>query len=91
MLRILPSELSIISGWAEDALHRHGIPLPEEEELLTKIKRGSGFTPLGFEVYELEVILIWADESQRGHFSPGSFILEPEQKLIDKINQYIHR
>ncbi len=91
MLRLLPSELNIISGWAESALHRHGIPLPEEDELLKKIKKGGGFTPLAFEEYELEVILIWADESQRSHFSPGTFVLEPEQKLIDKINQYLNR
>ena len=91
MFQLLPSELKIVQSWAESALHRHGIPLPEEQVILSKIQRAAGLRTVGFEDHELEIILIWADEGTRSHYSPGKFILEPEQKLIEKIRQYIQR
>jgi hypothetical protein len=91
MFQLLPSELKIVEGWAESALHRHGIPLPEEEDILNKIKKAGGFRSVAFEDHELEIVLIWADEGVRGRYSPGKFILEPEKNLIDKIRQYMLR
>lgn len=91
MLQLLPTEVGIVQGWAETALHRHGIPLPEEEDLLNKIKKTGSFRSIRLNDVELEVILIWADEGTRSHFGPGKFILDTEQKLIDRIHQYLSR
>jgi len=91
MLQLLPSELTIARGWAATALKKHGIPLPEEQEILNKIKKAGDYKSTFFNDYELEVILMWADDSMKGHYGGNLYILEPEQKLVDKIHQYVFR
>ena len=91
MLQLLPSELTIIEGWAATSLRKHGIPLPEENEILNKIKKTGSSKSMFFKNYELEVMLMWADESIKNHYGGSSYIMDPEKKLIDKIHQYVHR
>lgn len=91
MFRLLPSEADIVRGWSENALKKHGIPMPREAALLKKNDRpapGAG-PALGRE--ELELILDWAEQNIRSHYGPTRFILEPEQLLLEKIEDFLRR
>ncbi|MGD9899724.1 MAG: hypothetical protein AB7T22_11430 [Calditrichaceae bacterium] len=89
MFRLLPSEVDIVRGWSENALKKHGIPMPQEDALLKKISRPAGGTGLILGRAELELILDWAEENIRSHYGPTKFILEPEELLLKKIDDFL--
>ncbi|MGD9900874.1 MAG: hypothetical protein AB7T22_17245 [Calditrichaceae bacterium] len=91
MLRLLPSEVDIVRGWSENALKKHGIPMPQEEALLKRIDRPVARTGMAFGRVELEIVLDLAEQNIRSHYGPTQFILEPEELLIKKIEDFLER
>jgi len=89
MLQLLPSDIMIVKGWVSTAMKKHGIPLPEEQEIINKINKAGSFRSAGFEDFELEVILMWAEQSMKSHHGGSTFIMEPEQRLVNKIHQHL--
>ncbi|MGD9487765.1 MAG: hypothetical protein AB7W47_07065 [Calditrichaceae bacterium] len=91
MFRLLPSEVDIVRGWSENALKKHGIPMPQEEALLKRISHPVTGAGLVLGRVELELALDWAEQNIRSHYGPAQFILEPEELLIKKIKDFLER
>jgi hypothetical protein len=85
MLTLTARELEIILIWAEAAKDS---PFPQEIRLYRRIATSAG-RPLRITRPEAEMIVYWAEQDTRGRRGGAWYLLENEQKLIDKIQNFL--
>ncbi len=88
MLNISSSELRVIHVWAEKG---ESSPFPQEIALLTRLKRNVSNRDMKMNAKELEVVLHWAEMETKGHHGMDQYLLQQEELLINKIEQYFNK
>jgi len=86
MLTFANHEIKIIKGWSEKA---EGSPFPQEINLLIRLSRAQFARTLTLTKIEVDIVKHWADQETKGHFGTEKYLLEPEFKLLEKIENYL--
>jgi hypothetical protein len=86
MLNLTPTEMRVVKVWSEKGASS---PFPQEMGLLSRIKSNVSNREMQLNRKELEIVLHWADLETKGHHGTDRFLLEQEQLLLDKIENYL--
>ena len=86
MLSFSSSEIRVICVWAEEG---ESSPFPREKALLGRIKGNLSDREMKLTARDLEIVLHWAELDTKGHHGSDQFLLEHEEKLINKIESYL--
>jgi hypothetical protein len=86
MLSLTPSEIRIIRVWAEKG---EASPFPQEKSLLNRIMSNLSGREMKLTARDLEIVLHWAELETKGHHGSDQYLLEQEERLINKIESYL--
>ena len=86
MLTLTPNEVRVLHVWAEKGVNS---PFGQEATLAKRIMSVTANREMKFSVKELNIILHWAELETKGHHGMDQFLLEPEHKLLGKIESYL--
>ncbi len=86
MLNLTSSEVRVLRVWAERGEES---PFPQEMALVRRIKKNIANRNMDFTAKELAVVLHWADKETRGHHGMDRYLLEQEDLLLNKIENYL--
>ena len=86
MLNLTPSEVRVLSIWAERG---ESSPFPQEVALFKRVKNNISLRDMSLSAKELEVVLHWADQETKGHHGTDRYLLEQEELLLNKIETYL--
>jgi hypothetical protein len=88
MLNLSAEELKIVRHWSENA---ETSPFPQETLLVNRLRQNPSYHGMFFNRKELEIVLHWADEETRGHYGTERYLLEEENKLLNKIEDFLNK
>lgn len=86
MLSLSSSEIRIIRVWGEKG---ETSPFPQEKALLERIISNISNREMKLTARDLGIVLHWAELETKGHHGPDQYLLEQEEKLINKIESYL--
>ena len=86
MLNLSSSEIRVIRIWAEKG---EASPFPREKSLLGRIISNLSSREMKLTARDLEIVLHWAELDTKGHHGSDQYLLEQEEKLINKIESYL--
>ena len=87
MLSLTASEVKVLSIWAERGASS---PFPQEIALYNRVKNNLSHREMSLSAKELEVVLHWADQETIGHRGTDRYLLEQEELLLNKIENYLN-
>lgn len=87
MLSLTASEVKVLSIWAEKGASS---PFPQEIALYNRVKNNIALREMSLSAKELEVVLHWADQETLGHHGTNRYLLEQEESLLNKIENYLN-
>jgi hypothetical protein len=86
MLSLSSSEIRVLRVWAEKG---EASPFPQEKALLGRIISNLSNREMKLTARDLEIVLHWVELNTKGHHGSDQYLLEQEEKLINKIESYL--